>query len=136
MKTFAFTKNPKWLIKAAGGSVASGGLRIRTLVLKDLTAGDDIADHVTAYAAGNGRRITGVLRKAITADLTVRVKLNGEEYITITVPADTEVDTAVEQTEFAGSAAVARDDVFSWDITESDGQKDAAGIATFTLEWA
>lgn len=136
MKAIGLTKHPKWLIRSTGGSVTSGSVKVRTLVLKNLTTGDDIADHVTAYAAGTGRRIAGVLRKAITADLTVRVNLNGEEFITITLPADTEVDTPVEQTEFIASAAIAKDDVFSWDITEGDGQKDAAGVATFTLEWA
>jgi hypothetical protein len=133
---FPLTKNPQWLIRGSGGSLSSGGVRVRTLVLKDLTAGSDIADHVTAYGAGTGRRITGVLRKAITADLTVRVLKNGAEFIVITVPAATAVDTPVEEMAFTASAAVAKDDVFSWDITASDGSKDAAGVATFTLEWA
>jgi hypothetical protein len=36
---------------------------------------------------------------------------------------------------FAGSAAIADKDVFSFDVTASDGQTDKAGVATFTLEW-
>ena len=135
MKTIGLTKNPVWLVKASGGSISATSTRVRTLVLKDLTAGDDIADHVTAYAAGSGSRIVGVLRKAIMSPLTVRVKKNGTAFITITIPAATAVDTPVQQTTFTGSASVAKDAVFSWDIVASDGQKDPAGVATFTLEW-
>ena len=123
----------QWIVKRSGAG--GTGVLHRTLLVKDATVGNDIADHVTAYAGGNATRLVGVLRKVITADLVVRVKKNGTEFVTITVPAATAVDEPVEQTTFADGSAVADGDVFSWDITSSDGQKDAAGVASFTLEW-
>lgn len=115
---------------------AAAGLRtgIRTLVLKDTAIGDDIADHVTAYLAGTGVRIVGVLRLAISSDLTVRVNKNGAPFIVATIPAATAVDDPVEETGFT-DPAVADGDIFSWDVLASDGSADLAGVATFTLEW-
>jgi len=108
----------------------------RTLLLKDSTVGDDIADHTTVYVAGTAARLVGVLRVAIEADLTVRCNVNGEELITLTIPAATVVDTPVESTTFEGETALEDGDVISWDVTESDGAQVGAGVASFTLEWA
>jgi hypothetical protein len=115
-------------------AAAAADIFERTLLLKDTTVGNDIADHVTVYAAGTAQRIVGVLRKPITADLTVRVNLNGTALITITIPSATAIDTPVESTAFA-STALADGDVLTWDVTASDGSQDKAGIASFTLEW-
>src|SRR3954454_6189945 len=73
----------------------------RTLLVKDTAVGADIADHVTAYASGTATRIVGVLRAAISADLTLHVQLNGTDLIVLTIPAATVVDTPVESTAFA-----------------------------------
>jgi hypothetical protein len=107
----------------------------RTLLLKDLTVGDDVADHVPAYAAGTGIRVIAALRLAITSDLSVRINRNGVALGTYTVPAATIVDTPVEFTTGIEGVALSDLDVFSWDVTASDGQVDAAGVASFTVEW-
>ena len=108
----------------------------RTLLLKDTTEGNDIADHVTAYHNGTATRIVGVLRIAIEEDLTVRVNKNGDELVTITIPSGTAVDAPLEETTFvSGVETIVDGDVFSWDVTASDGQRDRAGVAAFTLEW-
>ncbi len=113
-----------------------GRPRSRTLLLKDTAIGTDIADHVTVYADGVGRRIVGVLRLAITSDLTVRVKKNGTTLITLTIPDTTPIDTPVESTAFTDTPqAFADGEVLTWDVLASDGQVDAAGVAAFTLEW-
>jgi hypothetical protein len=123
--------------ESAGGKKG----RIRTLLLKDSTVGDDIADHTTIYVAGNASRVVGVLRLPITADLTVRINRvtapdAAVEIISCTIPADTEVDTPIEFTEFANDPEPLLDgDVLIWDVVESDGQIEAAGVAAFTLEW-
>lgn len=116
-------------------AAAASETSIRTLVLKDTTIGNDIADHVTAYMSGAAVRIVGVLRRDITSDLTVRVKKNGTAFITITIPSATALDTPVEASTFTPSTAITDGDVFSWDIVASDGLKDRNGVATFTLEW-
>lgn len=109
----------------------------RTLLVKDSTTGNGIADVVTVYAPGAATRITGVLRLAITADLTVRVNLNGFALVTITIPAATAIDTVVTETTFTpANAPLADGDVLTWDITASDGSKDADGVASFTLIWS
>lgn len=125
----------QWIVKRAGAG--GGGAAHRTLLVKDAAIGNDIADHVTAYRSGTASRIVGVLRKAITDDLTVRVNKNGVELVTITIPATQDVDDPLEVTTFAtGEEGITDGDVFSWDVTESDEQRDKAGIAAFTLEWA
>lgn len=118
-----------------GSAPAAGDLYWRTLLLKDATVGDDIADHVTAQAAGTAQFFVGVLRVAITEDLTVQVNLDGAAMCTLTIPAATAVDTPVETTSFDLSA-IAKGQVFSWDVTASDGQSDGAGVASFTLAWS
>ena len=122
-------------IKEIEAPAPGAGPFVRTLVLKDTTVGDDIADHVPAYKAGTAARVVGVLRKPVTADLKVRIKKNGSIFVLITIAASTPVDTPVEQIFFTGGTAIADKDVFSFDVTASDGSKDIAGIATFTLEW-
>ncbi len=126
-----------WIIffeKLWRGPAQKAGGGHRTLLLKDTTVGNDIADHVPVYVAGTAIRLIGVLRKAITANLTVRVNLSGAALITLTIPLATAVDTPLltttfSQTEFADLG------VLTWDVTASDGQKDAAGVASYTLQW-
>lgn len=128
--------NPTWIVKRAG-SGGGPGIGHRTLLLKDTTPGDNIADHVTAYMAGTARRIVGVLRKAITSDLVVRVNRNGNALVTITIPLATAIDTPVEVTTFVlAEKAIADGDVFSFDVVDADGLRDKAGVAAFTLEWS
>jgi len=108
----------------------------RTLLLADLTVGNDVAPYVTGYAAGTCVCVTAVLRKTITSDLTVRIKLAGATLGTFTVPHATAVNTVLTFTSFTASPpTVALDAVFTWDITASDGSTDVAGIATFTVKW-
>lgn len=115
---------------------AGGGVFQRTLLVKDSTVGDDIADHVTVYEPGTAGQFVGVLRKVITDDLTVRVKKNGTALVTLTIPAATAIDTPVATTAFtAGEEALLEGDVLTWDITESDNSRDRYGVASFTLEW-
>lgn len=136
MKAIPYTPNPVWLTRKGGGGTGGAGKFQRTLVIKNAKVGTDIADHVTAYASGTATRIVGVLRIAIAADLTVMVKKNDSDFVEITIPAGTLVDDPVTQSTFVGSKVVTDNDVFSWDITASGGEKDATGVATFTLEWA
>ena len=120
----------------AGG----GGPYHRTLLLKNSTVGDNIADVTPVYVAGAAVRMIGVLRKAITADLTVRVRYKTvddatiHDLVTITIPSDTAINTPVSETGFLATA-LADLVIFLWDVTESDGQQDAGGVASFTLQW-
>lgn len=104
----------------------------RTLVLKNTTVGDDIADHVTIYHDGRCKRVTGVLRVTVASDLKVRINRDGTELTTITIPSATDVDSVIIKEmdkEFKDGQ------VLSWDVTASDGKIDAAGVATITVEW-
>lgn len=116
------------------GPGPGGGVFQRTLLLKDTTVGNDIADHVTVYEPGTATQMVGVLRKEITSALAVRVNKNGTPLITMGIPAATTVDTPVTSAAFT-STAMAEGDVLTWDVTASDGSTDAAGVASFTLEW-
>lgn len=111
----------------------------RTLLLKDLTVGDDIADHVDVYGASKGgtstiTRITAVLRRTIVADLTLRIKADDVEIGTFTVPLGTGINSVQTFTSFLHSSLPDKA-VLSWDVTASDGSIDAGGIASFTVEW-
>jgi hypothetical protein len=132
-----------YLMQSTDQEAAAAGAagRIRTLLLKNTTVGDDVADHITIYVPGNARRVTGVLRLPITADLTVRVNKvtppdPAVEIISCTIPLATPVDSPIDFTIFANDPEPLLDgDVIIWDVTESDGQIVAAGVAAFTLEW-
>src|SRR4030095_16918118 len=121
--------------KATAEPPAGATVKQRTLLLKDTAVGDDIADHVTVYADGTAVNFTGVLRRSITADLTVRVNLDGAAFATLTIPAATVTDTPVETTTFTPDTAMTDGQVLSWDVVASDASKDRAGVASFTLEW-
>ena len=110
------------------------GPYIRTLLLKNTTVGNDVADHVPIYQAGSVIRVIGVLRRMVATDLTVRIKLNGKNLVTMTIPHTTLVDSPVI-TLPPTPEALADVAVLSWDVVASDGTIDAAGVASFTIEW-
>ena len=148
--------NRTWIIffERLGVPTSSGGLAPssggggpfqRTLLLKDTTVGNDIADHVAVYGATTGqsstaKRLLAVLRKAITSDLTVRINLYKSDGTslgvvgTYTIPHTTAINTPVVSTTFTTSA-LPDESVLTWDVTASDGSIDGDGIASFTLEW-
>ena len=117
------------------GIGAGGGPYVRTLLIKNTAVGTDVADHVPIWVAGTAVRVVGVLRNAITSDLTVRVNLDGSPLITLTIPHTTAVDTPVVKT--ATFTPTSFDDlaVLSWDITASDGSTDPKGVCSLTVEW-
>lgn len=122
--------------EAAAGAAGLGPFT-RTLLLKDTTEGNDIADHTTVYADGIGTRIVGVLRRAIIADLQVRLNKDGTAIITLNIPYLTPIDTPVESSAFTSTPMPFTDgEVLTWDVTNSDGSKDRNGVAALTVEWA
>lgn len=140
--TFDWQLNRTWWLffeklaraSASGAAVAAAGPYIRTLLLKDTTIGNDIADHVPIYVAGPAMRIIGVLRKVIASDLTVRVKLNGSTLTSLTIPHTTPVDTPVVGTS-PTPPTLADLAVLSWDVTASSGETDIDGVASITVQW-
>lgn len=123
-----------WLFWNSLGSGGATGPYIRTLLLKDTSVGNDIADHVPVFVAGTFTRIIGVLRKAIVSDLTVRVNLDGATLITLTIPVATAVDVPVTSEAFTPTGLTDLQ-ILSWDVTASDSSRDAAGIASFTVQF-
>jgi hypothetical protein len=107
----------------------------RTLLLKNTATGNDIADWVIAQKPGTAFQVTGVLRKAITANLVVRINVNRAPFIVCTINQTTQPGTPLTWTSFATNGVLAAGDVFSWDVLASDGSSDAAGIASFTVLW-
>lgn len=120
-----------WLAKSIIRRQSTGN--IRTLLIKNTAVGIDIADHVPVQADGTPVQVVGVLRKAISIDLTIVIKLNGATLITCNIPSATAIDTPVFFASFASS--LAKNDILSAAITSSDGSQDPDGIASFTLEW-
>lgn len=117
----------------SGSSGGEGDLIWRTLLLKDTTVGNDIADHLTVQEDGSGTFIKAVLRKAVTSDLTVRVNKDGTPIGTITIPSATLVDQVC--TLSISTVNFIKDEVLAWDVTASDGSQDLAGVASVTVEW-
>lgn len=120
--------------KETTGEAGAVGPWIRTLLLKDTTIGDDIADHVPVFIAGTTVRLIGVLRKVITTNLTVRCKLDGTTLVTLTIPSSTAIDTPVMETTFT-PPDLPDLGILTWDVTASEGLQDANGVASFTLQW-
>ena len=115
----------------------------RTLLIKDTTVGEDIADHVTVYEPGTATKVTAVLRVGLLSDLTVRINRNvvdglgvvhSNPLTSITIPAGTVPDVVIDFPGVAGTA-LEENDVLSWDIVAGDGQQDGYGVASVTLEW-
>ncbi len=119
-------------VEPTGGGA---GPFIRTLLVKDTTVGNDIADRVPVFIASKAVRILGVLRKAIASDLTVRVNLNTVAIATVTIPSATAVGVSVVSTTFVSSTLPDKS-VLSWDITASDGSTDVNGVASFTVQFS
>jgi hypothetical protein len=114
----------------------------RTLLLKDTTVGNDIADHTTIFVAGTALRLTGVLRLPITADLTVRCMIahSGGTFsalVSLTIPSGHAINTPIDSVAFTSTGAknLVDGDVVRWDVTASDGSLDLGGVAAFNLEW-
>lgn len=107
---------------------------IRTLLVKDTTVGDDVADHVVIYAPGTAQRVMGQLRKAITQDLVVRANIAGSPLIYMRIPAATLVGSILTTSGFFFTGLLDLQ-VVTWDIISSDGSSDPGGVASFTLQW-
>ena len=145
---FGMRLNRTWIkfweqLNEIGGSGGGEGPFHRTLLLKNTTVGDDIADRVPLYGPVPGVAHTiilvrAVLRLAITADLTVQIRnvSSGGTVVvgSFTVPAATAVNTIVDFTSFT-TADVDDASSFIFDVTASDGSTDPAGVASFTIEW-
>ncbi len=58
------------------------------------------------------------------------------DIITITIPSSTPINTPITETTFTDDPQQFIDgDVLIFDVLASDGSSDAAGVASFTLEW-
>ena len=129
--------------RSGGGAGGSSGFTKRTLLVRDTTVGNNIADDEpveTIPFGGNAtcQEVLGVLRKAITADLTVRltIYIAGSPTLvgSFTIPAATAVRTAIR---FSGpqilNATFPDLGVLVFDIVASDGSIDGKGVAAFTV---
>jgi hypothetical protein len=121
-----------------GGNGIGGGqpgpqMYWRTIDINDTTPGTNIAPNLTNQGTGRGIKITGVLRKAISADLVVRVNSGDAVLGTLTIPAatpiKTKVETAITDQNLVSGATM------TWDITGGDSQQDKNGVATVTVQW-
>ncbi len=123
----------------SGGAGASGfagpspQLFIRTIDIKDTTAGTNIAPNLTVQATGPGIKITGVLRRGITADLVVKVNVGGVALGTLTIPQATAVRVPVSTS--IKNKKLVENQVITFDVVAGDSQKDKNGVATLTIEW-
>ena len=127
----------KATIIGTGGGPSSNEIFHVTLDVKDATIGNGIADVVPTWPGGTAFRVKGVLKVAITSDLTVRVNVVRAGAIaavlgTFTLLHTTAVLTFINFSAFT-STTVYDDGGFSFDITASDGSKDASGVATFKI---
>lgn len=116
-------------------TTAAAGPWARTLLLKDTKIANDVADHVPVFVAGKAVRLIGLLRNAISSDLTVRCNINGAALVSLTIPYSTFPDAIVIATTFT-PADLPDLGVLTWDVVESDESVDPNGVASFTLQWA
>lgn len=101
---------------------------------KDTTVGNDIADHQVIIAAGVAQRVIGTLRKAISADLVVRINVSGSPCLTMRIPMATLVNSVLVSKGFAITQL--KDlQVTTWDVISSDGSTDKDGVASFIFQY-
>ena len=128
-----------------GGGGGAGGFQWRTLLLKDTTPGTNIADNQPVIGLPFGvnstcQEVVRLLRKAITADLTVRLTIynGGTAHLvgSFTIPKATPVHTSIR---FSGSQIAYANfpdlAALVWDVVASDSSKDNNGIGSFTVVW-
>jgi hypothetical protein len=122
-----------------GGQVLAipSGTFQRTVLLKDLTVGNNIADNVTTWGppqyTGLYKAIIteAVLRKAITQNLVVTITMNTSPLITITIPRTQPILVPLNFSNYI-NPVIPNEGVFGANITASDSSFDADGIASFT----
>jgi hypothetical protein len=126
-------------------SGGGAGFEWRTLLIKNTAVGTNVADVVpvmTLPAGGtaNCQEVIGVLRKAIAADLTVRLNLwvSGASSLVgaFTIPASTGINAPIAFPS-SGMTTTAFPDLsaLTWDVIASDGSSDSGGVASFTVLW-
>ncbi len=127
-------------LRPGSGGTGSGGqgqpkpqMFWRTIDINDTTVGNNIAPNLTVQGTGRGIKIAGVLRKAISADLTVRVKVAGVAIGSLTIPHTTPIQVKVETS--IATKTLVEGTIVTWDITASDGSKDINSVASITVEW-
>jgi|SRR5581483_6488809 len=129
--------------QGGGGAGPGGGFEWRTLLLKDTTVGSNIADAVVVTTIPQGgvascQEVIGVLRKTISADLTVRLNIYvaGVKKLvgSFTIPKATAIFTAIRFQPNAMTTTAFPDlGVLVWDVVASGGEKDNGGVASFTV---
>ena len=119
--------------KGSGVSQPGPQMYWRTIDVNDTTPGLNIAPNLTNQGTGRGIKITGVLRKPISADLVIRVNSGDAELGTLTIPAATPVETKVE-TPITNQNLVSGA-TMTFDIVAGDSQQDKNGVATATVQW-
>jgi hypothetical protein len=111
----------------------------RTSLLQNLAVGNDIAPHVVCHPGGALQMVVGTLRKAISADLVVRLNVVlGASTSTLvgefTIPHTTAINTPISFTSFSDTSFNDLD-VLSWDVTAGDSSSDPNGVASFSVYW-
>jgi hypothetical protein len=123
--------------------------RLPPFIITDTTVANDVTPHVAlstpvtiasplTHEVSPTYRVLGVLRKAISADLTIKIHLVAdwspfsEQTWTVTIPAA----TAVNQVVVAQiNGTVTDGSVLYADVLASDGSKDSNGVAAFSFEY-
>lgn len=116
---------------------------IRTLTFFDLVVSEDAAPHTLVYNAGTGYRLLAVLRKEITADLTIRLNKGTqfalEELITVTIPSTAVINDTFDWPLAQGSPPILvpffDKEILTVEVLASDGSTDSNSIAQFTVQW-
>jgi hypothetical protein len=122
--------NGSW---AAPSSGSSGGNR--GFWLNNISVGGDVCPHLRAGSSGTLAKVTVILRRLITATLTMTLYLDGVAACTVNVPSATAIDAIVAVTSFTASTVTA-DSIFKLAITASDSSVDPQGVATLQIFWS
>jgi hypothetical protein len=114
---------------------AAAVLYWRTLTLFNLATGTDIADPVNVQADGVGTFVVGVLHQTIASNLVVQINLNGKLICQATIPSATPINTPVVFSYANNQQNFIYNQIFTANITASDGSTGANGVCSFTCIW-
>ena len=111
----------------------------RTLLLKNLAPGTDIADHVPIRIEGTAMAYHVSVRLKLTKDLKVVIHCYAPSYsgpiAKIVVPKEAHTFGPPHTTVQPVLAKVGDMATFTAEILESDSQKDVNGVVSITFEW-
>ena len=110
------------------------GKDLAVALLSDTSVGVDVAPHVLVLDSGIAEECWAISKKSMVRDFTVVIRRRGEEFVRITIPANTPPDTPIVVQRFSVEPPVLNVlDILTFDIVCSDFSAHRYGVVSIRL---